>query len=997
MEIISFSDKFMTVREDGFIWVRSVVNDENYYCIGGTKNKKLLFDDIDICFDTNKLEKGKYCYFYSKSIDSVREKLDTNEKISIIHSKGTRYQKSFFKPKNGRFITFYPNIVEYKYKFSIIMAVYNVEKFIEDSILSVLRQTEKSFQLILVNDGTPDSSGQIAKEYSEEYTNIVYLEEENKGVSAARNLGMSVAEGEFWNFMDPDDVISENTLEEVYKFFKPRKHITDVVAIPIKFFGDKTGDHPLNKKFQRGKRIINLLSANQSDIDLSLSASFVRREAIENLYLDTSLKISEDLLLLNTILLDKLTLGVVDGVTYNYRRVNNFGAISKTQSEMNFDDTKQRFLVYERIIKESIRKYGSVIRFIQQVVLYDLSWQLKSEQLINDSKLSQHEKKLLRDKYIFDLIGKYIDSQLIFESKRIAYYTKQMLIHRHFEKLQVPAIKNHFGVWQAGYKIAAIEDVKPLLISVSEFNNNISIVFQLNYSSLFLEFYPNFKIMLDINGNKINPSVIENNDMNIFKVLDNNITRSNILRFNISKNQTNLFNEPIKVVLLSGDLTTQIRIRFNKHEFSSLGGDIVVDSISENYVTKIVDSNLQISKKGLPEKIKLLDEAFGEDSEKKQKFLSQKLNKHKPIWLFEDRPNMAGDNAESMFKYVINNHPEIDAYFVLEKNSNDWSRLSNIGPTLDKFSPQHMNVWSIADIIISAHAEYQVFNPISRGVGEDSHNYYKTLRILNKPKFVFLQHGISRSTHHLNRWLNLTNKNIGLFIVSTIYELNEFKSEGYHYGDEVVKQLGMPRLDDLLKSKVRPKNKIIFMPTWRKKFADLTNEQFMETNYFNEINSFFHDRRLLKALKKYNYTIAFKIHPNLSKYSELFDLPKHIYISMESYTELYKESKIAITDFSSAVLDFAYIKRPIIQYKFDENSYFNGHTFNKKIGDNEAAIYGNIYSSNQYNYFITELINKMINPIMDEKYAKRINQDFALRDGKNHERVFKSILELAKD
>src|SRR5699024_3035417 len=121
---------------------------------------------------------------------------------------------------------------------------------------SVLNQTEKSVQLILVNDGTPDSSGEIAKKYANKYSNIIYLEQENKGVSSARNLGMTFAEGEFWNFMDPDDTISEKTLENVYAFFKPRKHITDVVAIPICFFGDKTGDHPLNVKFGKGDRII---------------------------------------------------------------------------------------------------------------------------------------------------------------------------------------------------------------------------------------------------------------------------------------------------------------------------------------------------------------------------------------------------------------------------------------------------------------------------------------------------------------------------------------------------------------------------------------------------------------------------------------------------------------------------------------------------------------------------------------------------------------------
>lgn len=995
MKIERVTDSWIETDSDGTIWI-SPIESKKYYLIGKTHDKSIDLGTIDKCFEKNGLTKGKYHYYYTKGGEDTKKLLDTDKVFSKVYSKGLENQKSFFKPKQGAFMTYYPQLKNYKYKFSIIMAIYNVESFIEEAILSVLNQTEKSVQLILVNDGTNDSSGKIAKEYANEYKNIIYLEQKNRGVSSARNLGMSFAEGEFWNFMDPDDTISENTLEKVYAFFKPRKHITDVVAIPIYFFGDKTGSHPLNGKFNKGNRIINLLSAGQSDIDLSMSASFIKMEAIEHLKLDTGLKISEDLLLLNSILLNNLTLGVVYDVRYNYRRINNFGAISKTQSEMDFYDTQQRFLVYERIIKNSLEKYGSVVKFIQQVVLYDLSWQFKSEQFINEKMLTNDEQNLLRDKYVFGLIGKYLDSQLIFESKRISYYVKQALIHEKFQVLNIPVVKNRFGVWQSGYKIAAIEDVNPLLVSVTEEKNNISIVFQLNYSNLFLEYYPDFKILLDINGEKIKPKISENNDMNVFRVLNKNITHSRFLKFEIPVVQSKFFNKPIKVILRSDDIITQIKTRFTKHEFSSLSNEIDVDSISDNYVAKIVNGDLQIAPKNLPEIIRLLDEAFGQNSIAKQEFLERRRKKQKPVWLFEDRPNKAEDNAESMFKYVVNNHPEIDAYFILDSNSNDWERLSSIGNTIAKYSVEHMNIWSIADVIISAHAEYQIFNPVARGLDENTHEYYKTLRILNKPKFVFLQHGISRSTHHLNRWLNLTNKNIKLFIVSTIYELNEFSSIDYHYEDSIVRHLGMPRLDDLLQTEITPKNKIIFMPTWRKSLVDLSDEQFVRTEYFKEINNFLNDKKLQKGLKKYNYNVAFKIHPNLEKFSHLFNLPKNVYVSTESYGVLYKESKIALTDFSSAVIDFAYTKRPVIQYWFDENSYFKGHTFNKNVEENEEAIYGNVYSNDEYEDFMKELITKMGNPIMDSKFKSKVDHDFILRDGKNHDRVFKAICEIMK-
>src|SRR5699024_429159 len=114
-------------------------------------------------------------------------------------------------------------------------------------------------------------------------------------------------------------------------------------------------------------------------------------------------------------------------------------------------------------------------------------------------------------------------------------------------------------------------------------------------------------------------------------------------KFEIPIRQLKFFNTPIKVVLHSEDVITQIKTRFTKHEFSSLSGDINVDSISDNYVTKIVNGNLQLALKSLPEKVRLLDEAFGKDSVAKQEFLARKKSKKNPVWLFEDRPNIAED------------------------------------------------------------------------------------------------------------------------------------------------------------------------------------------------------------------------------------------------------------------------------------------------------------------------------------------------------------------
>ena len=107
----------------------------------------------------------------------------------------------------------------YSFKFSIIMALYNVENYLNEAIDSIINQTigfEENVQLILVDDGSTDKSKDIAYEYEKRYPdNVVFLSKENGGQASARNLGLKYAQGKYLNFLDSDDYISKNTLENV--------------------------------------------------------------------------------------------------------------------------------------------------------------------------------------------------------------------------------------------------------------------------------------------------------------------------------------------------------------------------------------------------------------------------------------------------------------------------------------------------------------------------------------------------------------------------------------------------------------------------------------------------------------------------------------------------------------------------------------------------------------------------------------------------------------
>ena len=101
-------------------------------------------------------------------------------------------------------------------KISVIIPVYNSEKHLNKCLNSIINQTFKNIEIILVDDGSQDNSLQIIKDYSERYTNIVYLSKENEGQAIARNIGINMAGGEFICFVDSDDYIDKEMLEKLY-------------------------------------------------------------------------------------------------------------------------------------------------------------------------------------------------------------------------------------------------------------------------------------------------------------------------------------------------------------------------------------------------------------------------------------------------------------------------------------------------------------------------------------------------------------------------------------------------------------------------------------------------------------------------------------------------------------------------------------------------------------------------------------------------------------
>lgn len=119
---------------------------------------------------------------------------------------------------------------------SVIVPVYNVEKYLHACLDSILAQTFTDFELILVDDGSPDSSGKICDEYAEKDSRIRVFHQENQGQAAARNYGVTLAKADWISFVDSDDIIHPQMIELLFAALK--KENTDISIAFVENFED---------------------------------------------------------------------------------------------------------------------------------------------------------------------------------------------------------------------------------------------------------------------------------------------------------------------------------------------------------------------------------------------------------------------------------------------------------------------------------------------------------------------------------------------------------------------------------------------------------------------------------------------------------------------------------------------------------------------------------------------------------------------------------------
>lgn len=357
---------------------------------------------------------------------------------------------------------------------------------------------------------------------------------------------------------------------------------------------------------------------------------------------------------------------------------------------------------------------------------------------------------------------------------------------------------------------------------------------------------------------------------------------------------------------------------------------------------------------------------------------SKLILSRKKVWLISERPNEARDNGYVFYSFLVRMHPEINAFYLISKTSPDLNKIKkNKGKYIKFGSFKHYFYFAGCKYSISSTVEW---------LAPNSYLLLFQNKIGFPHKNIFLQHGIIDTNMD---FLYKKYNNLHLFICGAKPEYNDVLLN-YGYGKGTV-YTGLARFDNYFNVKTEPQ--ILVMPTWRR---GSDNIDIRDSDYFKYWTSFLGNKNLETLLEKKCLNLYFYIHPVFQKYSEYFISNSHrvIIANFEDYDvqELLKKSKLLITDYSSILFDFAFMKKPALYYQFDRESYYENH-YKKGYFSYDKDSFGDVcFSEDELVDHIKECVSKDFE--FPSKYLVNFERFFKKHDNHNCERIYNCIVTL---
>lgn len=1019
-----------------------------------SENESLKREISKLRIEKQQAEKLRDTYLYELTETRNSKTYKITQKITAFHNKIGK------KNRTAEDANFSQEVRPYM--LSVVIAVYNTHEFLADMIESIIVQKtgklnrylkmksessgravvyDEMMELILVDDGSTDGSGIICDKYAEKYNWIKVLHKTNEGVSAARNAGIELASGKYITFPDSDDKLSDNCFQDCLSFFEEHEKEVALVTYPLRFFDGQTGEHWTTYRFAEGTRIIDMQEEWDKPQYITAASLFKTADLKHKILYDRNLINGEDIKLVHEVMFgQQAKIGLISECTYWYRRRSTGNLSAVQQSKF----TEKYYIPYLTdmlgwMMRTSKEAYGKVPKYVQYAVMGQLQWRLKSDgdgsqarEIIGEEGFEEYRRlikemisqidmdviltqKCLDREHLFYAASVHTNGVFsrVYEEDNLIYYFENkrctdlascyvklefMKIENHFLYLEgvfanlEPEVKNWIQIGSRRYELQYYErsDVGVrILDEMALYANAFHITIPLEELKSLDE--DNLKSMTMQKAGAIEDAEIGKYELSfVSEVAGYEIVRTNI--------KLGKFMPLTKQFSWSYYSENHWTVRLTKHKL------MIWDMLRyEKFLDFETDFQKQVSNSKVGKKPEIMNALeIRKAAVGRKGWQAQSGDSRDRIWLISDRYSVADDNGEALFLYLTQKKlPNIQVYFVIDKESPDFERLSSHGNILAQDSKEHLLMFMLADVIISSQADEYIINPLWRQglAGHVFRDFYC------RQKFVFLQHGVIKDD--LSRWLNRFNKNIDGFVCAAHKEAQSILDYNYHYKPENVWLTGLPRYDRLYHNE---KKHIMVMPTWRKwlmqdfnaadsdKDATHVREDIEKTEFYDFYHDLLNNSRLLNACDEYGYKLCFMPHTNLREAMDKFceDERVNTYGLDIKYRDAFARADLLITDYSSTAMDFAYLRKPVLYAQFDKEQFFSGeHTYDKGYFEYEEDGFGEVF------YDVESLIDTVISYMqsgcqLKEPYRKRIDDFFAYDDKNNCERIYQKILQLTE-
>lgn len=268
-----------------------------------------------------------------------------------------------------------------EYKATVIVPVYNVERFLRGCLKSLTEQTIgfENIEVVLVNDGSTDNSEAVCREFADKYDNVFLYSKENEGLSKTRNYGLARSHGKYIFFLDSDDKLRADTVKSVTDFFDTVYDEVDLVTYRIiQYYGEKPVIVHYRYRTLTKTGVYDLTDPDNRFITQTNINICIKNRGEDNLLFDTTPNFRhEDEKYCCDILREKMKIGFCSDGEYIYNRDNVDSIVSTKFSPENIFDTSMTF--YEKLF-DSFGRF--VPTYYQGIVFNDLRWKLKDGKLL---------------------------------------------------------------------------------------------------------------------------------------------------------------------------------------------------------------------------------------------------------------------------------------------------------------------------------------------------------------------------------------------------------------------------------------------------------------------------------------------------------------------------------------------------------------------------------------------------------------------------------------